>query len=84
MSPELALSVAMLLAADAEWMSRLDEGRNERGKERVRMGCKLFTLFLVSLLIFLKANVFFFSTPLLLINTVICGLKISINNLELE
>ena len=83
MSPELALSVAMLLAADAEWMSRLDEGRNERGKERVRMGCKLFTLFLVSLLIFLKANVFFFSTPLL-INTVICGLKISINNLELE
>ena len=83
MSPELALSVAMLLAADAEWMSRLDEGRTERGKERVRVGCKLFTLFLVSLLIFLKANVFF-STPLLLINTVICGLKISINNLELE
>lgn len=33
---------------------------------------------------FLKVNVFFLSTHLLLINTVICGLKISIGNLELE
>ena len=38
MSPELALSAAMLLAADAERMRRLDEGRNEQGDERVRVG----------------------------------------------
>lgn len=75
----------MLLGADTERMRRLDEKRKEGTREgKEKTGMKALHTALGLFTSFLKANVFFLSTTLLLINTVICGLKISISNLELE